>query len=110
MRRTARRLPRQIPPPASTRSRSNRSISGSRTILGKNDGVKPKYFATPGDFRAWLDKHHDSETELWVGFHRKGSGKPSITWPESVDQALCFGWIDGVRKTVDENRYMIRFT
>lgn len=72
--------------------------------------MKPKYFATPGEFRAWLEKHHSSESELWVGFHKKGSGTPSITWPESVDQALCFGWIDGIRKSIDEDRYMIRFT
>jgi len=71
---------------------------------------KPHFFATPGKFRAWLEKHHDSETELWVGFHRKDSGKPSITWPESVDEALCFGWIDGIRKSLDETSYVIRFT
>ena len=71
---------------------------------------KPRYFATPAAFRAWLEKHHSSSSELWVGFHKKASGTPSITWPESVDEALCFGWIDGIRKTVDEDRYMIRFT
>jgi uncharacterized protein YdeI (YjbR/CyaY-like superfamily) len=70
----------------------------------------PVFFATPAKFRAWLEKHHASETELWVGFHRKASGKPSITWPESVDEALCVGWIDGIRKTIDESSYMIRFT
>ena len=72
--------------------------------------ASPRFFATPSKFRAWLEKNHDRETELWVGFHRKGSGKPSITWPESVDEALCVGWIDGVRKSVDETSYMIRFT
>ena len=72
--------------------------------------MKPKYFATPAGFREWLERHHEQESELWVGFHKKTSGTPSITWPESVDEALCFGWIDGIRKTVDENRYMIRFT
>ena len=71
---------------------------------------KPTYFATPGDFRAWLEANHATESELWVGFHKKGSGTPSITWPESVDEALCFGWIDGVRKTIDDKRYVIRFT
>lgn len=65
---------------------------------------------TPADFRAWLEKHHASERELWVGFHRKATGRPSITWPASVDEALCVGWIDGLRKTVDESSYMIRFT
>jgi uncharacterized protein YdeI (YjbR/CyaY-like superfamily) len=72
--------------------------------------MKPTYFASPAHFRRWLDKHHATQTELLVGFHRKGSGMPSITWQESVDEALCFGWIDGVRKRVDETRYTIRFT
>ena len=72
--------------------------------------MKPKFFRTPADWRAWLEQNHQSETELWVGFYRKGTGKPSITWPESVDQALCFGWIDGVRKTIDAESYVIRFT
>ena len=68
------------------------------------------FFATPDDFRRWLADHHDSEDELWVGYYKKATGKPSITWPESVDEALCFGWIDGVRKSVDEEAYKIRFT
>ena len=72
--------------------------------------MKPKFFQTPADFRAWLEKSHATATELWVGFYKKDSGKPSITWPESVDQALCFGWIDGIRKRVDEISYQIRFT
>ena len=72
--------------------------------------MQPKFFPTPADWRAWLEKNHESETELWVGFYKKGTGKPSITWPESVDQALCFGWIDGVRKTIDAESYVIRFT
>ncbi len=72
--------------------------------------MKPRYFATPAAWRAWLEKHHASSTELLVGFYKKGSGKPSITWPESVDEALCFGWIDGIRRTVDDERYTIRFT
>jgi uncharacterized protein YdeI (YjbR/CyaY-like superfamily) len=72
--------------------------------------VTPKFFKTPAAFRAWLEKHHDREPELLVGFYKKDSGKPSITWPESVDQALCFGWIDGVRKRIDDDSYTIRFT
>ena len=72
--------------------------------------MKPKFFSTPADWRAWLEQNHESETELWVGFYKKGTGKPSITWPESVDQALCFGWIDGIRKTIDDESYVIRFT
>jgi uncharacterized protein YdeI (YjbR/CyaY-like superfamily) len=72
--------------------------------------MEPTFFATGADFRAWLERHHDSVSELLVGFHRKGSGRPSITWPEAVDQALCFGWIDGVRRRIDDASYSIRFT
>ena len=72
--------------------------------------MKPEFFKTPADFGTWLEKNHATATELWVGFYTKHSGKPSITWPESVDQALCFGWIDGIRKRVDEISYQIRFT
>src|ERR1700694_3192783 len=71
---------------------------------------KPSFSPTPSDFRAWLEAHHDRFQELFVGFHKKSSGKPSITWPESVDAALCFGWIDGVRRSIDETSYTIRFT
>ncbi len=71
---------------------------------------KPKFFATPATFRAWLDAHHNSSAELLVGFYKRGSGTPSITWPESVDQALCFGWIDGIRRRIDDVSYTIRFT
>lgn len=72
--------------------------------------MRPKFFKTPEDFRAWLEKNHATKKELFVGFYKKASGKPSITWPEAVDQALCFGWIDGVRKSIDEDSYMNRFT
>jgi len=72
--------------------------------------MKPTFFKTPADFRKWFEKHHDKAQELLVGFYKKGSGKPSITWPESVDQALCFGWIDGIRKSIDDISYTIRFT
>jgi uncharacterized protein YdeI (YjbR/CyaY-like superfamily) len=79
------------------------------------DGMKSAedssiFFATPAAFRAWLEKHLQTKREQWVGFHRKGSGRPSITWPEAVDEALCFGWIDGLRKTIDAESYKIRFT
>lgn len=67
------------------------------------------FFATPADLRAWFDRHHKTERELWVGFHRKDTGKPSVTWSESVDEALCVGWIDGIRKRIDAGRYKIRF-
>ena len=72
--------------------------------------MKVKFFKTPSDFRKWLAAHHASETELWVGFYKKDSGKASVTWPQSVDEALCFGWIDGIRKNIDEVSYKIRFT
>lgn len=72
--------------------------------------MKPTFFATPAKLRAWLEAHHEVKTELLVGFYKKSSGKPSITWPESVDEALCFGWIDGVRKTLGDDAYTIRFT
>ena len=72
--------------------------------------TEPKFFATPSDFRRWLEKNHVDASELLVGFFKKGSGKPSITWPESVDEALCVGWIDGVRKRIDDESYTIRFT
>jgi uncharacterized protein YdeI (YjbR/CyaY-like superfamily) len=71
---------------------------------------KPTFFKTPSDFRTWLSKHHKTADELWVGFYKKDSGKPSITWPESVDEALCVGWIDGVRKRIDDVSYKIRFS
>ncbi len=70
----------------------------------------PTFFATPKAFRAWLEKHHADTPELSVGFYKKGSSRPSITWPESVDVALCYGWIDGVRNSIDGVSYRIRFT
>jgi len=71
---------------------------------------EPRFFPAPRHLRAWLEEHHLEATELWVGFWKKASGEPSITWPESVDEALCFGWIDGIRRSIDERRYKIRFT
>ena len=68
------------------------------------------FFETPGAFRAWLSEHHSDRRELRVGFHKKGSGRPSLTWPEAVDEALCFGWIDGVRRRIDDDSYSIRFS
>jgi uncharacterized protein YdeI (YjbR/CyaY-like superfamily) len=72
--------------------------------------MKLTFFRTPSGFRKWLEKNHADVRELWVGFNKKASGKPSITWPEAVDEALCFGWIDGIRNGVDEISYQIRFT
>jgi len=72
--------------------------------------MHPTFFETPTTFRKWLEKNHDTATELLVGFYKTNSGRRSITWPESVDQALSFGWIDGVRKRIDDESYTIRFT
>lgn len=72
--------------------------------------MKATFFKTPTDFRKWFEKHHDKEQELLVGFYKRDSGKLSITWPESVDEALCFGWIDGIRRSLGETSYTIRFT
>ncbi len=70
----------------------------------------PTFFTIQSDFRKWLAKNHKTESELLVGFYKVGSGKPSMTWPQSVDEALCFGWIDGVRKRIDDESYSVRFT
>lgn len=72
--------------------------------------TKIRYFTSSLEFRTWLAQNHMTATELWVGFYMKHTGRPSMTWPESVDEALCAGWIDGIRKNVDERRYVIRFT
>lgn len=68
------------------------------------------FFATQDEFREWLELNHNRETELLVGYYKVGSNKPSMTWSQSVDQALCFGWIDGIRRSIDEESYCIRFT
>ena len=72
--------------------------------------LKPTFFKTQSDLRKWFEQHHATEPELLAGYYRRDSGKPSITWPESVDEALCFGWIDGIRRSLDEVSYTIRFT
>jgi uncharacterized protein YdeI (YjbR/CyaY-like superfamily) len=72
--------------------------------------MKPRFFKTPSAFRKWLAANHASSKELWVGFYKKTYGKPSITWQESVEEALCFGWIDGIRKRIDDASNKIRFT
>jgi uncharacterized protein YdeI (YjbR/CyaY-like superfamily) len=72
--------------------------------------MQPRFFARPADFRRWLGRNAVTTSELVVGFHKVGSGHPSMSWPESVDEALCFGWIDGVRKRIDDQSYLIRFT
>jgi uncharacterized protein YdeI (YjbR/CyaY-like superfamily) len=72
--------------------------------------MKPVHFATAADFRAWLESHHAAAKELLVAFHKKDSGRGGLTYPEALDEALCFGWIDGVRRRLDDERYTIRFT
>ncbi len=74
------------------------------------DEMNPIFFATFDEFVAWLEEHHGRVRELWVGYHKKGTGRPSMTWPEAVDAALCFGWIDGIRKSIDAESYKNRFT
>lgn len=72
--------------------------------------MKPTFFKTPADLRAWFEKNHDTIPELLVGFYKVGSGKGGITYQDAVDEALCLGWIDGIRKAYDESSYTIRFT
>ena len=72
--------------------------------------MDPVFFATPDHFRAWLETNHTTETELFVGFYKKASGRPTLTWAEAVEVALCFGWIDGIRRSIDEISYTNRFT
>ena len=72
--------------------------------------MPPKFFKDQAELRKWFAKNHQDERELWLGFYKVGSGKPSVTWSQSVDEAICVGWIDGIRKTIDDHSYMIRFT
>ncbi len=86
-------------------------MKGARGAKGAKGAIaSPTFFETPAAFRAWLQKHHTTATELWVGYYKKETGRPTITWQESVDEALCFGWIDGIRKSFDADSYMNRFT
>jgi uncharacterized protein YdeI (YjbR/CyaY-like superfamily) len=88
------------------RGHSNTSL----VRVGHLSDVKATYFRSTAEFRRWLEKDHAKKDELLVGYHKKATGKPSMTWAESVDEALCFGWIDGIRRRVDDERYTIRFT
>ena len=71
---------------------------------------EPIYFGSPAEFGEWLERHHETEKELWVGYWKKATGKPSLTWSQAVDEALCFGWIDGVVRGIDDQRHVQRFT
>jgi len=77
---------------------------------GRGTADDPRFFPTARQLRTWFEKNHDRRGELWVGYYKKGTGRPSVTWPESVDTALCYGWIDGLKRSVDDKRYMLRFT
>ncbi len=90
--------------PESVTQHEHRSRASGQTL------AMPTFFQTADDFRTWLTMHGADESALLVGFHKIGSGRPSMTWPESGDEALCFGWIDGVRKRIDDGSYSIRFT
>jgi len=79
-------------------------------IFFMTEKTAPLFFRTQSSFRKWLEKNHDKARELLVGFYKVNSGKPSMTWSESVDEAICFGWIDGVRRSIDVESYSIRFT
>ena len=72
--------------------------------------TEPIYFSSPKEFRAWLDEHHETETEVFVGYWKRATGKPSLTWSQAVDEALCYGWIDGVLRGIDDQRHIQRFT
>jgi uncharacterized protein YdeI (YjbR/CyaY-like superfamily) len=72
--------------------------------------LTPVFFSDQNEFRKWLEKNHRTEAELLVGYYKIASGRPSMTWSQSVDQAICFGWIDGIRRSIDTERYCIRFT
>ena len=78
--------------------------------MALNEETPPQFFEDVKEFRKWLTENHRSEKAIWLGFYKKSTGKKSIDWPGSVDQALCFGWIDGIRKSIDEKSYKIRFT
>lgn len=87
-----------------------RAATGSHARAEPPPLPSPVFFPTPADLRAWFEAHHDSAGQLWVGYYKKATGIPSVDWPQSVDEALCFGWIDGIRKSIDEKSYRIRFT
>ena len=72
--------------------------------------TNPIFFRSAAEYRAWLEKNHDRKTELWIGFWKKATGKPSMTWQDAVDECLCFGWIDGIRKGIDGDSFKQRVT
>ena len=97
---------RKKPKPTS-RAADPKKAGGARDV---GDTKQPKFFKTAASFRAWLEKNHDKAPALWLGLRKKASGLPSVAYKEAVDQALCFGWIDGIAKGIDDTSYMQRFT
>jgi len=95
---------------AESRTVEGTTKRGSREEMTDTDDERPLFFSDRIAFRQWLDAHHDATDVQWVGFYKKATGRASITWPESVDEALCYGWIDGLRKSIDDQAYKIRFT
>jgi uncharacterized protein YdeI (YjbR/CyaY-like superfamily) len=85
-------------------------VEQERLTVAKLDVTDPVFFATPAEFDTWLAANHDAAEFLWVGYYKKATGKPSVTWEETVDEALCYGWIDGIRKSLGDESYVIRFT
>lgn len=92
------------------KGRAESRRGGSRPPETKPGTAEPRFFADAAAFRAWLEAHGTTRQALIVGYYKVDSGKPSMTWPESVDEALCCGWIDGLRKRIDDEAYQIRFT
>jgi uncharacterized protein YdeI (YjbR/CyaY-like superfamily) len=86
------------------------TTSNDRVMGSELPPVAPTYFPSPADFRAWLKKNHHRESVLWVGYYKKATGRPSVTWEETVDEALCYGWIDGIRRPSGDESYVVRFT
>jgi len=89
---------------------ARRTGQARKTTAARPSATAPTFFASAPGFRAWLAKHADDDSFLNVGFCKVGSGRPSLTWPQSVDEALCYGWIDGVRRRIDADTYQIRFS
>lgn len=111
----ARRVSSAAPARAPAKAAAKVPAKGKAPVVaappdGSRAAGEPTYFADAAAFREWLASHADTVAALLVGYHKVGTGRPSMTWSESVDEALCFGWIDGVRKRIDEHTYSIRFT
>jgi uncharacterized protein YdeI (YjbR/CyaY-like superfamily) len=89
-------------------SSASRVVVSTAELIGPD--MKPRFFRTPAELRKWFTQHHATEKELWVGYYKVSTGRPTVTWAESVDEALCVGWIDGIRRSIDDESYTNRFT